>query len=196
MLITFEGLDGSGKTTQAKMLYDFLIDSGISVVLTREPGGTYIAEDIRSLLESDGKNMSNRTKLLLFSAARADHVEKIILPFIRQGCVVICDRYIDSTYAYQGTDDIMRLMISQMVAYACYGQYPSLTFYMKMNTELVAVRSGEQINLDSCNQIANNYDMELYRNPDRWFVINAEAPKDVCHEIIRDEVTKRIGIVV
>ena len=96
MLITFEGLDGSGKTTQAKMLYDFLMDSGVNVVMTREPGGTHIAEEIRKLLDSDGKNMSNRTKLMLFSAARADHVEKIILPFISQGSVVICDRYIST----------------------------------------------------------------------------------------------------
>ena len=120
---------------------------------------------------------------MLFSAARADHVEKIIRPFISQGSVVICDRYIDSTYAYQGTDDLMRLMISQMVSYACYGQYPSLTFYMKMNPELVADRSGEQINLDACHQIADNYDVEIRRNPDRWFVINALASKELCHKI-------------
>lgn len=102
MLITFEGIDGSGKTTQAKMLADFLTEFGWTVCLTREPGGTEMAEKIRELVLSDeAANLSPESLLLLIAAARRDHVEKVIAPALEAGHTVICDRFVDSTEIYQ-----------------------------------------------------------------------------------------------
>ena len=101
--ITFEGIDGSGKSTQARLLADHLRDAGRDVVLTREPGGSPGAEDIRKLvLEGEPERWSAETELLLFTAARRDHLERTIEPALSAGQVVICDRYADSTRMYQG----------------------------------------------------------------------------------------------
>ncbi len=100
---SFEGIDGSGKSTQAKRLADLLRARGRDVVLTREPGGSQGAEDIRRLvLEGDPERWSAETELLLFTAARRDHLERTILPALDRGAVVVCDRFADSTRMYQG----------------------------------------------------------------------------------------------
>jgi dTMP kinase len=104
MFISFEGIDGSGKSTQARLLADFLRNQGHDVVLTREPGGSAGAEEIRALvLEGDPDRWSAETELLLFTAARRDHLEKTIRPALEAGKIVICDRFADSTRVYQGT---------------------------------------------------------------------------------------------
>ncbi|WP_299603836.1 dTMP kinase [uncultured Tateyamaria sp.] len=101
--ITFEGIDGSGKSTQARMLADRLREEGHDVVLTREPGGSPGAEEIRALvLQGDPDRWSAETELLLFTAARRDHMERLIQPAIDAGQIVICDRFADSTRMYQG----------------------------------------------------------------------------------------------
>ncbi len=101
--ITFEGIDGSGKSTQARLLAEHLRDTGHEVVLTREPGGSAGAEEIRKLvLEGDPDRWSAETELLLFTAARRDHLERVIDPALVKGAVVICDRFADSTRMYQG----------------------------------------------------------------------------------------------
>ena len=101
--ISFEGIDGSGKSTQARMLADRLRDAGHDVVLTREPGGSPGGEEIRALvLQGDPDRWSAETELLLFTAARRDHMERIILPALESGQIVICDRFADSTRMYQG----------------------------------------------------------------------------------------------
>jgi len=103
LFITFEGIDGSGKSTQSQLLYDALNDLGISVIQTREPGGSIGAEIIRSLLVSgDTDRWSAETEILLFTAARRDHLEKTIQPALRKNQIVICDRFVDSTRVYQG----------------------------------------------------------------------------------------------
>ena len=119
--ITLEGIDGSGKSTQARMLRDVLVAQGRDVILTREPGGSPGAEEIRALvLEGDPERWSAETELLLFTAARRDHLERTILPALEAGKVVICDRFVDSTRMYQGlsrgdlrakVDALHRLMI-------------------------------------------------------------------------------------
>lgn len=101
--ITLEGIDGSGKSTQARALRDVLVAEGRDVVLTREPGGSPGAEEIRALvLEGDPDRWSAETELLLFTAARRDHLERVIRPALDAGKVVICDRFVDSTRMYQG----------------------------------------------------------------------------------------------
>ena len=103
LFITFEGIDGSGKSTQSQLLYDILNDLGISVIQTREPGGSIGAEIIRSLLVSgDTDRWSAETEILLFTAARRDHLEKTIQPALTKNQIVICDRFVDSTRVYQG----------------------------------------------------------------------------------------------
>lgn len=103
LFISFEGIDGSGKSTQARLLAEHLGGQGRDVVLTREPGGSAGAEEIRRLvLEGDKDRWSPETELLLFTAARRDHLERVILPAIDAGQVVICDRFADSTRMYQG----------------------------------------------------------------------------------------------
>jgi len=103
LFITFEGIDGSGKSTQSQVLYDALNDLGISVIQTREPGGSIGAEIIRSLLVSgDTDRWSAETEILLFTAARRDHLEKTIQPALTKNQIVICDRFVDSTRVYQG----------------------------------------------------------------------------------------------
>ncbi len=103
MFISFEGIDGSGKSTQARLLCENLRKEGHSVIHTREPGGSKGAEEIRSLvLEGDPDRWSAETELLLFTAARRDHLEKTILPALKEGQIVICDRFADSTRVFQG----------------------------------------------------------------------------------------------
>ena len=121
--ISFEGIDGSGKSTQAKLLAKILGDLGYDVVLTREPGGSVGAEEIRALvLQGDPDRWSAESEILLFTAARRDHMEKTILPALNAGKIVICDRFADSTRMYQGlsrgdlrnlVDELHNLMIPQ-----------------------------------------------------------------------------------
>ncbi len=132
--MTFEGIDGSGKSTQARMLADRLAAEGVDVVATREPGGSPGAEEIRRLvLEGDPDRWSAETEILLFTAARRDHLERLIDPSLAAGRTVICDRFADSTRMYQGlrapglrkvVDDLHALMI---------GREPDLTFIIDMD---------------------------------------------------------------
>jgi dTMP kinase len=101
--ITFEGIEGCGKTTQIKLLNDYLLKKGLKTVLSREPGGTKIGDAVRGiLLDASNKMMSPLTELILYGASRAQHLEELIKPAIAEGKVVLCDRYSDSTTAYQG----------------------------------------------------------------------------------------------
>lgn len=144
--ISFEGIDGSGKSTQARLLADHLRETGHDVVLTREPGGSPGAEEIRALvLQGDPDRWSAETELLLFTAARRDHMERLILPALAAGQIVICDRFADSTRMYQGlsrgdlrssVDTLHDLMI---------GREPDLTILIDMDpAEGLARAKGRQ----------------------------------------------------
>ncbi len=135
--ISFEGIDGSGKSTQARLLAEHLQAQGSQVLLTREPGGSPGAEEIRKLvLEGDPDRWSAETELLLFTAARRDHLERTILPALAEGTIVICDRFADSTRMYQGlsrgdlrakVDALHDLMV---------GRDPDLTILIDMDPEV------------------------------------------------------------
>ncbi|SIT03590.1 thymidylate kinase [Roseivivax lentus] len=143
--VSFEGIDGSGKSTQARRLARRLEAEGRDVVLTREPGGSPGAEDIRKLvLEGDPDRWSAETELLLFTAARRDHLERTIRPALERGAIVICDRFADSTRAYQGrtrgglggmVDDLHALMI---------GVEPDLTILVDMDPAAALARAEER----------------------------------------------------
>ncbi|MBE0454048.1 dTMP kinase [Roseovarius autotrophicus] len=143
LFISFEGIDGSGKSTQARLLAGVLRETGREVVLTREPGGSTGAEEIRKLvLEGAGDRWSPETEVLLFTAARRDHLERVIAPALGRGAVVISDRFADSTRVYQGVgradlrplvDDLHRLVI---------GQEPDLTLLIDIDPATGLARAG------------------------------------------------------
>ncbi|MGY3436411.1 MULTISPECIES: dTMP kinase [unclassified Marinovum] len=134
MFISFEGIDGSGKSTQARQLADHLQALGREVVLTREPGGSPGAEDIRALvLQGDPDRWSAETEILLFTAARRDHLERTILPALAAGKVVICDRFADSTRMYQGLSrGDLRGIVDQLHS-LMIGREPDLTLLIDMD---------------------------------------------------------------
>ena len=147
--ITFEGIDGSGKSTQARLLHDHLAKAGHDVVLTREPGGSAGAEEIRRLLvEGDPERWSPETEILLFTAARRDHLEKTILPALERGAIVISDRFADSTRVYQGAARGELRHLVDTLHEAVIAFEPFLTFVIDMDPEIalargLARRSGE-----------------------------------------------------
>ena len=134
LFITFEGIDGSGKSTQARLLAEALGADGIPYRLTREPGGSPGAEEIRALvLEGDPARWSPETEILLFTAARRDHLERVIAPALAAGEVVICDRFADSTRMYQGLRAPgLRAVVDQLHA-LMIGREPDLTFIIDMD---------------------------------------------------------------
>ncbi|HSF95135.1 MAG TPA: dTMP kinase [Thermohalobaculum sp.] len=140
--LTFEGIDGTGKSTQTRLLAERLRQLGREVVQTREPGGAPGAEEIRSLLvEGEPGRWSPETEMLLFTAARRDHVERVVQPALARGAVVVCDRYVDSTRAYQGADaPERREMVDRLHALAI-GLDPDLTLVFDMEPEAALARA-------------------------------------------------------
>ncbi|MBA2568173.1 MAG: dTMP kinase [Actinobacteria bacterium] len=140
MFVTFEGLDGSGKTTQVEMLRSHLEEAGRDVVATREPGGTELGERVRDLLLQGGE-VSPWAEAALFAAARAELVSKVIAPALERGADVVCDRYLDSSLAYQGiarglgVDQVLALNLS-----AIRGILPDLTFLLTLEADEAALR--------------------------------------------------------
>lgn len=150
LFISFEGIDGSGKSTQARRLAETLRAEGHEVVLTREPGGSPGAEEIRRLvLEGEADRWSAETELLLFTAARRDHLERTIRPALARGALVICDRYVDSTRVYQGvTRGDLRATVDALHELVI-GQDPDLTLLIDIDPQeglsrAVARAGGEQ----------------------------------------------------
>jgi dTMP kinase len=143
VFVTFEGLDGSGKSTQADLLRKHLEESGREVVATREPGGTRLGEEIRELLLG-GTEISPWAEAALFAAARAELVAEVIRPALERGADVVCDRYLDSSLAYQGiarglgVDRVLALNMD-----AIRGLLPDVTFLLLIDPEEAALRSGE-----------------------------------------------------
>lgn len=137
--IVFEGGEGSGKSTQARLLAQFLRDKGLTVLETREPGGTPLAEDIRNVFKSvpkSGDTPTPRTELLLVMAARAQHIEKTIRPALASGAWVICDRFLDSSYIYQGfRGGLTKNEIDTVAAPVVGTLQPDLTFVLRVDLE-------------------------------------------------------------
>lgn len=136
IFITFEGPEGSGKTTQARLLKDYLEKNDYKVLYTREPGGTSIGKKIRALLLSpENKEMREKTELFLYAADRSQHVEEVIKPALLEGKVVLCDRFIDSTVAYQGYGRCLDMeTIVELNKQATGGLKPDLTILLDIDT--------------------------------------------------------------
>lgn len=146
MLITFEGIDGCGKSTQIEKLKAFLLEQGYDARVFREPGGTAVSEQIRDILLNSREDIHPLTETLLFSAARAQLVATRIRPLLESGAIVILDRFFDSTTAYQGYGRRMIAVneIEQLNKLATAGLKPGITFYLKMDPELASQRRNNE----------------------------------------------------
>lgn len=149
MFITLEAGEGAGKTTQCRKLKDRLEKHGLPVVLTREPGGTPLAEDLRTVVvKGHPDSMDAMTELLIFTAARRDHVNRTIKPALEQGKIVICDRYIGSTHALQGAAGTSAETIERIHDHAGIDLRPDITFYLETDPEHALARSTDRLSLE------------------------------------------------
>ncbi|MCI8804541.1 MAG: dTMP kinase [Clostridiales bacterium] len=150
LFITMEGTDGSGKTTQSELLRDYLEEKGFSVLYTREPGGNQISEKIRDIIiDTKNKKMNPRAEALLYAAARAQLVSEVIIPTLKKGDIVICDRFADSSVAYQGEGrKLGSEVISGLNLFATDGLEPDITFFLKIDPEESIERKKRQESLD------------------------------------------------
>ena len=184
--ITFEGIDGSGKSTQARLLADHMRAAGEDVILTREPGGSPGAEEIRRLLvEGDPDRWSPETEILLFTAARRDHLEKTILPALKGGKTVISDRFADSTRVYQGAvRGALRDLVDRLHS-AIIAREPDLTFIIDMDPEAALKRGlARQSGEDRFEEFGAEFQVRLRQGfldlaaafPDRCVLIDGNRP--------------------
>lgn len=202
MFITIEGPDGSGKTTQVVPLSEYLIQSGYQVLITREPGGTAIGDQIRRVL-SDLKNtgMHPRSETLLFLAARAQLVEEVIKPHLEKGYIVLCDRYADSTMAYQGYGHQNEIQqIRSLISFATGGLNPDLTILLDLDVQTGLKRKArgnewnrlDAYSLEFHERVRQGYATLVEAEPERWVVIDADQPADRIQEMIRKVVGERL----
>lgn len=205
MFITFEGSEGSGKSSQQAQLAEYLRGRGVPLLVTREPGGTEIGEQVRAIL-SDLKNtaMHPRAEILLFQASRAQLVEQVIRPHLEKGGVVLCDRYADSTIAYQGYGyQLVDLaVLREIVSFATGGLQPDLTLLLDLDVEEGLRRranGGEWNRLDAYElafyqRVRQGYHEMARAEPDRWVIIDAGKPPDQVQAVIRSVIMQRLGV--
>ncbi len=144
LFITVEGSDGAGKTTQIDNIRKYLEAQGFETLCTREPGGTKIGEKLRDLLlDKENSEMDPVAEMLLYAAARAQHVSEVILPAIEAGKAVICDRFVDSSVAYQGYGRGLGKQVQEVNEYATFGLEPDITFFLDLSPEAGKKRIGE-----------------------------------------------------
>lgn len=198
--ITFEGPEGSGKTTHSKLLYEFLNKIGLRVIYTREPGGTDVGEKIRKiLLDPKNRTLGAVSEMLLYMAARSRIVEEKILPALKEGKVVICDRFLDSSLAYQGYGGGLDTgLIKKLGSLVTRGLRPDLTILLDIDVKEGLRRSGafkdriERRPLAYHKKVRRGYLALAKEEPKRIKVISAKASIQDTQELIRRSVTKII----
>jgi len=209
LFISFEGIEGCGKTTQADLLNSFLISLGYSCLVTREPGGTKIGDQIRlMLLQSENVDLTLKAELFLYIASRAQHVEEVILPALKEGKVVICDRFIDSTIVYQGLVQGIDLnIIDDLNRIATSGIKPDLTFFIDCPVEMGLKRAWtrcelkdqevddtrfESKELDFHYKVRNGYLKLARKEPERIRVIDGNRDVLIIHGEISSIVSEKL----
>ena len=201
--ISLEGIEGTGKSTQAKLLSDYLKEKGFEVVLTEEPGGTQIGLRIRELLLSvEHKGMTAVTELLLYNASRSQHIREIIVPAISSGAIVITDRFTDSTIAYQGFGRGIDLsLINSIDLIATERLRPDITILLDLDAE-VGLKRNKGINktdrleledLEFHQRVRNGYHNLAEKEPERIKLIDASAGIQEIHSRISSIITNFIG---
>ena len=201
LFITLEGPDGGGKSSQAQGLAEYLRAENIEVLLTREPGGSPIGDQIRNvIMELENTDMDARTEFLLFSASRAQHIAEVIRPNLENGLTVISDRFFDSSLAYQGYGQRLSLeTLKAITNFATNGLAPDLTLLLDLPVEEGLRRREADGNWNRMDA----YDMDFHRRvrrgylklaaetPDRWVILNAEQSFDALQDEIRRRVMAR-----
>ena len=207
MFITFEGIDGSGKSTQARLLADMLRKAGHEVVLTREPGGSPGAEEIRRLvLEGDPDRWSAETEILLFTAARRDHLERVIDPALAAGRIVISDRFFDSTRVYQGTAEGMdENLLQRLEQITCDDTWPDLTVILDIDPREGMKRAAERRNESEAPDRFEKESIRLQakrrkayldiaaKEPERCVVVDAEGTPQAVFKRLWQTAEKRLA---
>ena len=201
--ITLEGIDGSGKTTQGIFLKNKLEELGQDVLFTREPGGAKGAEEIRNLLVQGEKDRwSNITEILLFFASRRHHMEKVLLPAINKGKVVICDRFTDSTIIYQGRENIHLIKMIIELNKSVIGIVPDLTLIIDIDPTKSLSRGlsrksdemrFERFGLEFQTTARNGY-ISLAKTEKRYQLIDGNNSKDKVHQMIWNKVSKFLSL--
>jgi dTMP kinase len=202
--ITFEGIDGSGKSTQLRMLAGDLRQRGVDVITTCQPGGTPLGRRLREAFLETEETVAPLAELLLFAADRAQHVEFLIKPALAEGRIVISDRYADATYAYQGAGrGFPEKMVNQVIAIATEGLKPDLTIFFDISVETALRRMsarGEKANrmdletADFYERVRNAYLSIAAREKDRFLVIDANGAMEQIHANVVEIVTKFLGL--
>lgn len=205
LFVTVEGTDGCGKTTQITNIVDYLSSLGCRVILTREPGGTRISENIRSIiLDPAFTEMHSITELMLYSAARAQLVEQVIRPAIANCETVICDRYIDSFYAYQGYGRGLDMeMLKKITSLAINNTMPDITFFFDLVPEIGLRRrmnaaNGDRIEneqMEFHRRVYHGYRQLAKENPERIKTIDASRSVDEVWEDVRRQLDIALGFV-
>lgn len=198
VFITFEGGDGSGKSTQIQSVRDWFESRGREVIVTREPGGTELGTEIRRLVQNGPEDVDARTEALLYAADRAYHVATVIGPALERGAVVLGDRYIDSSLAYQGAARSLGVdEIASLSAWATQGLYPSLTFLLDLPPEVGARRRTdapdrmERESMDFHERVRHEYLRLADAEPERIVVIDAVGTVDEVFSEIRGVLVER-----
>ena len=204
LFITFEGPDGSGKSTQIKLLSETLTAAGYEILTVREPGGTPISEQIRDVVHSlRNREMSDRAECLLYNAARAQLVDQLIVPQLQRGGIVLSDRYADSTLAYQGYGRGLDLSaVRSVIAFATNNLKPDVTFYLDLEVEEGIARrkygGGEWNRLDDQalefhRRVRAGYLQMVQEEPQRWVCVDAARAVEVIQADICAEVERKLG---
>jgi len=199
--ITFEGIEGSGKSTQITLLYDYLTRSGREVTLTREPGGTPVGDRIRKiLLDPASKALDPTAELLLYAASRAQHIREVILPALKAGRIVLCDRFSDATLAYQGYGRGLSIqMIDELDRIVTAGMKPHLTVLFDIDARtglgrargrnakkgLAAEARFENENISFHTRVRDGYFLLASREPERIRLVNGALPPEEVHREVR-----------
>ena len=203
IFITFEGGDGAGKTTQAELLASWLAARGLEVVRTREPGGTPLGVSVRELL-LHGEHVDQRAEALLYAADRAQHIAEVVRPAIARGAVVVQDRYIDSSLAYQGAGrPLPPQEVRSLNEWATEGLWPRLTVLLDVTPELAASRrraAGQQA--DRLEREAEEFHARVRERfldlaaaePDRFLVLDASLPVEELHTAIVARVAPMLAL--
>ena len=195
LFITFEGGEGCGKSTQANALYRKLRRKNLPAVLTHEPGGTTLGEQIGKMLKRKTENIHPQTELLLFAASRAQLVADVIQPALKEGKIVICDRFSHSTTAYQGYGRELDLATVQMVNnLATQDVQPNIVIFLDLSPEEGLARRGKLLDrfelqeLSFHRRVRQGYLKMAAEEPDRWLVVDATLPRKKISEIIWEKV--------
>ncbi len=206
LFVSFEGPDGSGKTTQIRLLGEWLRARGHDVLVTREPGGTPIGDRIRAiLLDPAHPEIRPEAEALLFSAARAQLVRQVIQPHLAAGGIVLCDRYADSTLAYQGYGRQLDLAVLRTItAFATAGLWPDLTVYLDLPVEegLARRRQAETAGWNRLDaeqlafhrRVREGYLAMATAEPERWLVLDARQSVDALQQAIRQRLIERLHL--